>query len=289
MDHKLSIAQICAKLEQQSISAPDRKTLYNDFKILEGFGYDIEYDNGYYLEEAPFSVSEIKIIIDSINSLKSLDDRFVNKLKNKLYSFISLYEAEDLMILEYRNKHKDLHFINRLEDSLQAIRTHSVLRISRLNSKNEDIVPLFLHRNNDYYYLYYHYPHKEKIYHLRFDHILSMKIMEKSMDSLFPVSKIISQIEESSSSFHSSESRTLSFEIIEDNENLRQMLMDDFANIVFTKEGFYTRVSISNALFARLSLYGDKIKISDPEIAERYVAYLEKIIIRNNPVNKNNR
>ena len=282
MDHKLSLAQISEKLEAEGLSAPDRKTLYNDLKTLEAFGYDIEYDNGYYLDEAPFTVSEIKIIIDSLNSLKNLDDRFLKSLKEKLYSFISIYETKDLKKLEYRNKHKDLHFINRLEDSLQAIRSKEMLRITRRGKeKSEDIFPLFLHRFNDQYYLYYHYPQSEKIYHFRFDNILSMKILEEKDPDDIPVSRIITQIEESSSSFHSDESKLLSFKICEDSDYLRQLLEDDFPDLIFTKDGFSTRVSISDAFFARLTAYGDRIKISDPEIAERYVNYLNKIIIRN--------
>ena len=41
-------------------------------------------------------ILKIKIIIDSLNSLKNLDDRFLKKLKDKLYSFISIYEEKDL-------------------------------------------------------------------------------------------------------------------------------------------------------------------------------------------------
>ncbi|MBO5527029.1 MAG: hypothetical protein J5946_03190, partial [Erysipelotrichaceae bacterium] len=79
MDHKLSIGEICALLEKEGITSVNRKTLYDDFRSMEIFGYDVEYENGYYLSEAPFSVSEIKIIIDSLNSLKNLDDRFLKK------------------------------------------------------------------------------------------------------------------------------------------------------------------------------------------------------------------
>ena len=288
MDHKLSVAEISALLEAEGLKPVDRKTLYDDFRNLELFGYDVEYDGGYYLSEAPFTVSEIKIIVDSINSLKNLDDRFLLRLKDKLYSFISIYEEKDLKKIEYRNRHRDVHFINRLEDALQAIRKEKMLSITRNGKKkSEDIVPLFLYRDNDYYYLYYHYPQSEKIYHVRFDNIASASFLERSDDILIPMSRILSNIEESTSSFHSAESRTLTFEIYEDSDYLRRRLQDDFASLVFTKNGFSARVSISDAFFARLASYGDKIKISDPEIAERYVNYLNKIITRNTSVKRN--
>ncbi|MCR4632846.1 MAG: WYL domain-containing protein [Erysipelotrichaceae bacterium] len=290
MDHKLKISQIFDLLEKEGIPSADRKTLYDDFKILGMLGYDVEYDEGYYLGEAPFSVSEIKIIIDSLDSLKNLDRAFLEKVKDKLYSFLSVYEEKDLRALEYHHKHKDVHFINRLEDSLEAIRKNKIVEIRRAKrSKSESIVPLFLYRENDHYYLYYHYVQNEKIYHVRFDNLLSMKLTEES-DSLFlPLEKVLSHIEESSSSFHTSENVLLRFQIMQDSEYLRSRLQDDFPNIVFTRNGFSARVSVSDAFFARLTSYGDQIKISDPQIAERYIAFLSKIITRNNPENRSNR
>ena len=88
IDHSLTIRKILTELEKKDISINNRKTLHDDFYYLSEYGYEIENENGnYYLSEAPFSISEIKIIIDSINSLKNLDDKFLNSLKNKLYDF----------------------------------------------------------------------------------------------------------------------------------------------------------------------------------------------------------
>lgn len=282
MDHKLSINQINALLEEAGIVAVNRKTLYDDLKSLEGFGYEVEFDNGYYLAEAPFSLSEVKILIDSINSLKNLDDPFLDKIKDKLYSFISIYEIEQLKKLEYRNKHKDKHFINRLEDVLDALCNENYLTIRRSGkNQNEVIAPLFLYRQNDYYYLYYHYENNDKLYHVRFDNIKQTSLTDRKNDIQIPIDKIRANIAESSSGFHSTQIRTIRFTICKDSEYLRQRLQDDFENLSFTKDGFFIKTSISNAFFARLVAYGDEIKISDPQVADMYIDYLNTIIIRN--------
>ena len=70
MDHKLSLNEIASYLEEAGITIQNRKTLYDDFKVLSDYGFDIEYDNGYYLIDAPFSLSEIKIISDSHSHLE---------------------------------------------------------------------------------------------------------------------------------------------------------------------------------------------------------------------------
>ena len=281
IEHKLSINQIISLLEEENISINNRKTIYDDFKILNEFGFDIEYDNGYYLLEAPFNLSEIKIIIDSLNSLKNLDYKFLNQISDKLYSFISIYETKDLKKLEYHNKHSDKKFINRLEDTLQAIRNKSSLLIQRNDKDEELIIPLFLYRQNDYYYLYYHYLNSDKIYHTRFDNILNMKLTNDTDDINISVNKVIEHINESSNAFYKGKSQIIKFKIINDSNYLRSRLLDDFSNIVFTKDGFSLKASINDVFFSKLSSYADDIKISDRSIADKYIAYLNKIIIQN--------
>ena len=281
MDHKLSLNEIASLLEEQGIDIQNRKTLYDDFKALSDFGYDVDYNNGYYLTEAPFTLSEVKIIIDSLNSLKNLDDSLLIKINNKLYSFISDYEEKLLRKLEYRNKHSDRKFIHRLEDTLEAINNNKTLIISRPNKDEEEICPLFLYRNNDYYYLYYHYLTNEKIYHTRFDNILNAKITNNDNDINISRNKIIETINESSNAFYSSKAELIKFKIVNDTEYLRTRLTDDFANIVFTANGFSIKASVNNAFFSKLTSYGDDIKISDKKIADQYIKFLNTIITRN--------
>ena len=287
-DHKLPLNQIVTLLEENGITVNNRKTLYDDIKEISDAGCEIEYDSGYYLEEAPFSVSEIKIIIDSLNSLKNLDDRFLNELKEKLYSFISEYETDFLEKLEYQNRHSDKKFLNRLEDSLYAIRNQRMLYVKRKNREEEEIAPIFLYRQNDCYYLYYHYPEKDKIYHMRFDNILFTRLSEHQDTLSIPKSRIIDYIRESSNAFYSDKARTIRFRIIDDTELLRDRLQDDFPNLVFTNDGFSLKASISDAFFSRLTAYGDRIKIGDKDVADQYIDFLNKIITRNNPENRNN-
>ncbi|MBQ0036199.1 MAG: WYL domain-containing protein [Firmicutes bacterium] len=278
IDHQLSLKQIIGLLQENNIEIKNRKTLYEDFKVLNDYDYQVEYDKGYYLSEAPFSISEIKIISDSMNSLKNIDDNVMNNLLNKLYSFLSIYEQKLLKSLEYRNKHREKKFINRLEDTLQAINNHKYIIIKR-NNKNEEIIsPLFLYRSNDYYYLYYHYEANDKIYHVRFDNILSIKFTDQTDEINISKQQIIKKINESTNAFYSSKAEAVNFEICEDSEYLRQRLSDDFPTIIFTAKGFNIKASINEAFFAKCLSYGTKIKISDKDIANSYVEYLNSII-----------
>ena len=282
MDHKLSISELCDLLSDEGINVSNRKTLYDDFKLLSKMGYEIEYDNGYYLAQAPFSLSEIKIMVDSLNSLRNLDERFLESLKKKLYGFISIYESKKLKKLEYHSRHRDKKFLNRLEDVLSAINDDTALIIHRMNKDEEEIIPLFLHRQNDFYYLYYHYPESDKIYHCRFDNILSSRLTDHKNTQSIPLEKVLEHIEESTSSFHSGKGRLIRIEITENTPYIRQRLEDDFPNLIFTKKGFSIKASINDAFFAKLVSYKDQIKISDRDVADQYIAFLDSIITRNN-------
>lgn len=281
MDHRLSLNEIISLLEKEDIEVSNRKTLYDDFKVLGDYGYEVEYDNGYYLSDAPFSLSEIKIITDSLNSLKNLDDSFLKAANDKLYSFISEYDQSFLKKLEYRGKHKQSHFINRLEDVLSAIKDNRLIIIRRKNKDSETIGPLFLHRDNDYYYLYYHYKGNNKIYHTRFDNISSISLSDQKDDIDISRNTILSIIEESTNSFHGKDSETINFEILDNDGYLMDRLADDFSNIIFTKIGFSIKASINDAFFGKIASYGNKIKISDSDIADRYISFLKGIIQSN--------
>ena len=147
-EHKLTIRELMNELDQKKIHVSDRKTLYDDFRYLDEHGLIVENDHGhYYLSEAPFSLAEIKILTDSLNALKDLDEPVSQTLKEKLYSFLSEYEVHDLKQLEYHTKHLDTHFLHRLEDTLEAIRQHKRIAITRKRHPQEEIAPLFLHRD----------------------------------------------------------------------------------------------------------------------------------------------
>ena len=281
MNHKLSLNEIATLLENEGITIQNRKTLYDDFKVLNDYGYEVEYNNGYYLIESPFSISEIKIIIDSLNSLKNLDESLLNKLNEKLYSFVSDYEEKLLRKLEYHTKHSDKKFIHRLEDTLEAIDKNTTLIIKRKDKNEEEICPIFLYRDNDFYYLYYHYLNNEKIYHMRFDNILNMKLTNNINDINIAKSKIIEHINASSNAFYSNKAESINFKILQDSEYLRSRLSNDFSNIMFTKDGFSIKASVNNAFFSKIVSYSNEIKISDKKIADKFIDYLNKIIIRN--------
>ena len=275
-DKHLTLDEIITLLEEKNIKVDNRKTLYDDFKILNECGINVEYDNGYYLLDCPFNLSEIKIIQDSINSLKNLDTSFKNDLNNKLYSFISSDEEKLLEEIKYTNTQKTQKLLPKMEDILEAIRTHKMVSITTKNNQIQDVFPIFIHRANDYYYFYFHYQDNNKIYHYRFDNIKDILIKDTVDNINIPTKKIISHINESSNSFYTKETTKVNITFKTDS-NLIGRLSDDFPGIIINKDKATLFVSINQIFFSKILAYGNEIKISDETIAYQYVEYLKSI------------
>lgn len=278
-DNRVSREDISSYLENEGLNPPNRKTIYEDIKLLNSMGYDIEYDDkGYYLLEAPFSLSEIKIIQDSLNSLKNFDIDLLHNLNDKLYSFISYNEEMILDKLSYQSKHKDKKLLQRLDLILEAINSKVAIIIKRKNNNKEKIYPIFLHRSNDYYYFYYHYENNDSIYHYRFDNILDLSLTDE-VDSI-SISKnlILENIEASSNSFYKGKSESVTLLVKDEKEYIHERLTDDFPNAIKTKDGYSIKVNINNIFFSKLVSYGKSIVIKEKDIAKRYQNFLYDIL-----------
>ena len=278
-DKRLKIDDLIMELKKYHIKVNNRKTLYDDIKILNEFGFNIEYDNGYYLLEAPFNLSEIKIIQDSINSLKNLDDNFIKDLNNKMFNYISENDEKVLQSLSYITKHKNSHLLGHMEDIIEAIKTRTSILIKTIKDNEiKEIFPLFLYRANDYYYFYYHYLDNKKIYHYRFDNIKNITLTNNKDTYYYSKKDILKVIEESSRLYSLNDSELVTIKLLKNDEKLIQRFMDDFPNAIHTKEGFSLKTSINNVFFSKISEYGENIIIVNKNINKKYINYLNNII-----------
>ena len=249
----LKYSEIAALMEEEGILLNSRQTLYSDIAILNEYGYNIEYEKGYYLLDAPFYLSEIKLLIDSINSLKELDTKMASQLRKKLLSFISEEDARFLLELDYVECYSRDNLLTKLELILNAIRnSQSIFIESRYSDTESEIFPLFLHRENDHYYVYYHYESKEKIYHYRFDSIRSIKPGSKKDEMNILKDKITEQIKLSSDSFLSGEKALVNIKILNHSKRIAERLLNDFPSGILTNEGICVRTAVNNMFYSKL-------------------------------------
>lgn len=277
-DKRLKLPEIVNLLKEEGIEINNRKTLYDDFKILNEYDINVEYDDGYYVLEAPFNLSEIKIIQDSINSLKNLDTKLLNSLNSKLYTFISNDEVKLLEKLKYLNKHRDTKLLQHMEDIISAIKNNKSVIARTIDQKEIEIFPLFIHRENDYYYFYYHYENSSKLYHYRFDNIKDIKLTDRIDTTITQIKEVTKAIEESSKSYSLGNSETLRIVLNKQDDKLIDRFLDDFPGSFRTKEGFALKADINNIFFSKLAAYKNDIRIENKDISKKYKQYLESIL-----------
>ena len=84
-DHILSASGLCDRLQSRYSLDCNRKTIYGDLERLRTFGIKVEQvkgeRQGYYVSEREFSLPELKLLVDAVQSSK----------------FISKTESEELI------------------------------------------------------------------------------------------------------------------------------------------------------------------------------------------------
>ena len=98
--HPLSAAELIERLASYGVSA-ERKSIYDDIECLKNFGYDIVHkkskeQSGYYLKSRIFSLAELKILVDVIQSARFITRAKSEELIKKLETFANCHEARKL-------------------------------------------------------------------------------------------------------------------------------------------------------------------------------------------------
>lgn len=95
--HSLSVDEIInLLLEEYGISA-ERKSIYADFDVLREYGLNIGVKRSrnvsYYISNRSFELSELKLLVDAVESSRFITCKKNSELKRKLAGLASVYEA----------------------------------------------------------------------------------------------------------------------------------------------------------------------------------------------------
>ncbi len=95
-DHPVRANTLIEMLEKKEIRC-DRKTVYSDIATLQQFGVDIisipGKNGGYYIARRSFESSELKLLIDAVQSSRYLTEKKSRELIEKLCELVGEHEA----------------------------------------------------------------------------------------------------------------------------------------------------------------------------------------------------
>ena len=195
-DHPLTSKEILERWDQLGFST-DRRSVYKDIETLQSFGVKVVSCRGtcnsYFLEEKQFSLAELKIIIDALESCQILPAPETKRLVEKLSFFAAPWEQEELLrpiFVDKAYKNTNHQVFITTDTLFDAIRNKKKVTFNytdysvdkRKVYKHDKYLytfsPYYLKWDRDRYYVVGYSDDHDNISHFRVDRIANITLLE---------------------------------------------------------------------------------------------------------------
>ncbi len=307
-NHGMTLNEIIRELGHYDITA-ERKSLYDDLHILESFGLDICTEKTktvkYYVGSRDFQISELKLLVDAIQSSKFITEKKSLELIKKLENLTSVNEAQLMQRHVYVsnrvktgnetiyynvdyihnaiNKDKIIEF-NYNRWCLKFGNTEKIKLEKRRNGERYKVSPWALCWDDENYYLIGYDHRSQEIRHYRVDKMEKIDISSETREgkNLFDKFDLASYTKSTFSMFAGKKTHiTLSV-----NQNLIGVIVDRFGKNIFitpdnnNPDNFLLEVEVNSSqqFYGWLFALGDSVKIVSPQSAiDEYSRQLKKV------------
>ena len=195
-DHPLTSKEILERWDQLGFST-DRRSVYKDIETRQSFGVKVVSCRGtynsYFLEEKQFSLAELKIIIDALESCQILPAPETKRLVEKLSFFAAPWEQEELLrpiFVDKAYKNTNHQVFITTDTLFDAIRNKKKVTFNytdysvdkRKVYKHDKYLytfsPYYLKWDRDRYYVVGYSDDHDNISHFRVDRIANITLLE---------------------------------------------------------------------------------------------------------------
>lgn len=295
-EHRLSTRELLDKLASEGIEC-DRRTLYDDIKVLNEYGYEIMQDrsraNLYYVEDRNFDIPELKILIDSVEASSFITKKKSRELISKIAALGGSHRAELLKkySIEYNTKkhnNENIYYsvmaIGEAIDKKRKIRFQyydtDVLKnkVLRKDGNYYIVNPCcMVYDNNNYYLVCYDDKHRQ-LSHYRIDRMLNAEVCTDKIDN-YPNLKNSDIRNHINQLFGMYTGEKTKVKIRADN-SLVDVVQDKFGDVNSFKYDndnfvFYADVQLSPMFYSWCFSLGSKIAIIEP--ASAVESYRERL------------
>lgn len=191
-NHLATIAQINDYLQQYELDA-NRETISDCIKELQEVGYDIfcirSTQNQYYMRKRPFSLAEIKLLVDAVQSSRFVSKEQSMELVSKLANLVGSHKSEILkrhLYIESRAKTDStdiMEYVDRIHHAIIEQRKVKFKyyeynpykeKVLRHGGQIYTVAPYVLVWNNDMYYVVGFYEEEERMSKFRIDRMCEL-------------------------------------------------------------------------------------------------------------------
>lgn len=305
-EHPLTTNEIRAIMEEKHDIYMHRTTVPRDMELLKAAGVEIMKKRGrswsYYLEDRTFSVAELKILIDAVQSSRFITDKKSLEMIHKLISLTSERNAEKLnrsLHIFRRAKsenEKGYYIVDAIHEAINQDRKISFLYFDYDGKKKQvlknggapyTVSPYDLVWDGDYYYMVGFCDEREEVRVFRVDHIYAPpELLEENAEKRPKGYRIEKYTDEAIRMFTTGE--TVEVKLFCETETMRAFI-DKFGTKVRTrfidKEHFQAtvKVSVGPTFYRWIFGWGGKIRILGPEtVVEEYKEMLRAELERMN-------
>ena len=288
-EHPLNAAKIAGYLENYGIEA-ERKSIYNDIKLLEEFGFDIiKSDNrGWFIGEREFEIPEIYLLSDAVRSAKFISTKKSRELISKLNSMLSIHQEKRIKNSVFFGEsdkcaNEELYYnIDKINSAIENKKQIKLVYSSRYFDGNRNVVrkqkemiinPYALTWQDDYYYLIGNYSKYDNLIHLRLDRINSITITDTPCRHFSEVSEYTDRFDTADYTdklfgMYTGEIDTVKLRA---NRKITEQILDRFSEEIFITDvsdeqfSFTVDAVISDALITWIINYGKDLTVLKPE------------------------
>lgn len=299
-EHALTIKEIIERLDGYGISA-ERKSLYDDFEALRYFGVDVEStaqgkNTGYFVAERTFQLTELKLLVDAVQSSKFITKKKSSELIQKLSSLASNYEKRQLdrqVYVSNRVKTVNEQAYYNVDSIHNAIANNKMLtfkyyewtakkqKILKHDGALYEISPWALSWDDENYYMIGYDAAADIIKHFRVDKMQSVTVDTKERMGAkhfdnFDMAVYSKQV-------FGMFGGKLENITLECDNSLAGVIIDRFGDeAIFINDGevfrVNVRVMISNVFLSWVMGFGNKMKIiSPPKVAQELKALAKQV------------
>ncbi|MCR5653837.1 MAG: WYL domain-containing protein [Ruminococcus sp.] len=307
-NHGLTVNELISELDAYGIVA-ERKSIYDDLHILENFGLDIYSEKSrtvkYYIGEREFQISELKLLVDAIQSSKFITEKKSYELIKKIESLASENDAKLLqnqVIISNRVKtsNETIYYnVDRLHDAISNNRSvtfyynewklnlgsaEKIKLVRKHDGALYRVSPWALCWDDENYYLIAFDENSGSVRHYRVDKIEKITVTDNERQGREVVEKIsIADYAKSTFSMFAGDTQEITLSV---DKGLVGVIADRFGkNIFITSDenndnNFIVKVNvnISDQFFGWVYALGDRIRITAPEsVCARFRAHLDKV------------
>ena len=303
--HVLTTQEIIEKLAANDIHA-ERKSIYDDIRTLQDFGYDImqadsRNGGGYWLGSREFELPELKLLVDAVQSSRFITTRKSRELIHKLEHMVSRHDAGKLQRQVYvagRIKTENESIYYSIDGIHRAIQENHQIRFPylewtlkkelkpRAGRERYQVSPWALIWRDENYYLVAYDGTSSMMKHYRVDKMGTVEILEEKREGAEQAENLdlAAYANRTFGMYGGSEDVvTMRFP-----NRLIGVVLDRFgkdADILPAEEGYFkcrTRIAVSGQFFGWMTGIGREAAIVSPQnVREQYRQWLQEILDEN--------